>query len=241
MNFCRTPSKTPLLAPLACGALFLIGCATTHQARSVEQSGFLRDYSRFEQGGTGFFKAFTGKEDKALRVYVNPQTDWKQYDKIFMDPVTVWGDAGGGLMGASSEDLQTLADYLDASIREQLKSDYEFVDRPGRGVLRLRVALTEAKGTPRVLNVATTAGYGRAASMLKRVTTGTHAFVGAASVEGEILDSLSDERLFAAVDRRAGAKTLKGALSKWNDVQEALDWWSARLKEKLAELRTEKA
>ena len=55
--------------------------------------------------------------------------------------------------------------------------------------------------------------------------------VGSATVELEAQDSITGERLAAAIDERAGTKVLfaKRAYTEWGDVQAALDYWSQRL------------
>jgi hypothetical protein len=58
----------------------LSGCGATHQARSVKESGFL---------GDAYSKMSEGKSDEALRIYRNPNADWKSYDKVMIYPVTV--------------------------------------------------------------------------------------------------------------------------------------------------------
>jgi hypothetical protein len=72
---------------------------------------------------------------------------------------------------------------------------------------------------------------------VKKVATGTAAFVGKAGVEAEIQDSMSEERLAAAVDRQVGQKRLEGVTNTWDDVNQAFDYWSERLRMRLAELR----
>jgi hypothetical protein len=42
-----------------CGAFFLTGCATSEQARSVEKSGFLGDYSQLKKGGGKHYEGST--------------------------------------------------------------------------------------------------------------------------------------------------------------------------------------
>jgi len=209
---------------LAAALLVLAACAATEQAREPEPSGFL----------TGKF--YAGKEGQPLLVYVKPDAQWRRYDKILIDPVTIWCESG--LVDVPPEEAQALADQLETSLRRELAKDYTLVERPGPGVMRLRAAITEAKGARRVLNVASTVGPTmRLLSSAKRLATGTHAFVGHAGIEGELLDSMTNERLAAAIDRRAGAKTLSGATSKWDDVQQAFDYWADRLRTRLAELR----
>jgi hypothetical protein len=207
-------------------AVALGGCAATQQARKVEPSGFLGNYAQLQEGGEG----------EAKLVYIDRTANWAGYDKMMIDPVTIWYDADAS--NVPKEEAQVLADYLDASLRHHLKQDYALVDRPGPGVLRLRVAMTEAQGAKTALNlVSTVVPQLRALSTVKKIATGTHAFVGRAGVEAEILDSMSNRRLAAAVDRRVGGKTIKGATSTWDDVQKAFDYWSERIQTRLAELR----
>ena len=160
------------------------------------------------------------------------------YDKVVIDPVTLWTESESKV---SPEDQQLLADYLDASLRHHLEQDYQIVDRPEAGALRLRVAITDAKGARVVANTVS-----KIIPQLRLLTTvgglaaDTAVLVGRVGVEAEILDSLTDERLAAAVDRRAGTKALRGGLSTWADVENAFDFWSERLRTRLAELRAGK-
>ena len=41
----------------------------------------------------------------------------------------------------------------------------------------------------------------------------------------------------AGVDRRIGAKSVSGMMSKWSDVEEAYDYWVDRLRLRLAKAR----
>jgi Protein of unknown function (DUF3313) len=109
------------------------------------------------------------------------------------------------------------------AIGTALARDYRLVDKPGAGVLRLRVAITEAEGSTVPLDVASTViPQMRALSTVKRVATGTAAFVGKAGVEAEIEDSMTEQRLAAAVDRQVGQKRLQGVTNTWDDVNEAV-------------------
>ena len=59
--------------------------------------------------------------------------------------------------------------------------------------------------------------------------------MGEAGIEGEILDSLSQVRLSAAVDSRAGGR--RGGASEWSDVENAFNFWAEQLRKRLAERR----
>jgi uncharacterized protein DUF3313 len=204
----------------------LAGCATTRQTRSVEKSGFLGDYSDLREGGAG----------EAQLVYIKPGVRWATYDKVTIDPVTLW--TSESIEKVPPEDQQLLADYLDASLREELGKDYKIVDRPEAGALRVRVAITDAKGARMLANtVSKVVPQLRLLTTVGGLATDTQVLVGRVGVEAEVLDAVTNERLGAAVDRRAGTKALRGGISTWADVQNAFDFWAQKLRTRLAELR----
>jgi hypothetical protein len=202
------------------------GCALTRQTRSVEKSGFLGDYSNLREGESG----------EAQLVYIKPEVRWAAYDKVVIEPVTLWTNES--IENVPLEDQQLLADYLDASLRNELAKDYKIVDRPEAGALTVRVAITDAKGARAVANtVSKVIPQLRLLTTVGGLATDTQVLVGRAGIEAEVLDSVTHERLGAAVDRRAGTKALRGGVSTWADVQNSFDYWSEKLRTRLAELR----
>jgi Protein of unknown function (DUF3313) len=109
----------------------------------VEQSGFLGDYSQFEEG----------EGNEALLYSINPNVDWASYSEIMLDPVTVWKDEQ--TKDVAPEDLQKLADFLYAKLYEELSKDYTMADQPGLGVMRAAVAITEAEASAPVMDTIT--------------------------------------------------------------------------------------
>jgi hypothetical protein len=152
-------------------------------------------------------------------VYRNPRANFAAYNKVLLDPVTVWVRPDSALKDLRPEDRQHLADDLYTKVKTALAQDYTFVDRPGPGVMRLRVAITEATQRYVALDtVSTVVPQMRVISEIKSLATGTQSFVGKASVEAELKDAQTGEVLFAAVDRQAGGKTLEKGTSSWSDV-----------------------
>ena len=205
----------------------VVGCGITDQAGKVDTSGFLGDYSQLEPGADG----------QALLVYRNPKADFSKYKKVLVDPIAVWRDAESSEEEeVSTEDMERLANYLHRVIVDRLASDYEIVTQSGPGTLRIRGAITEAERSSVPLDtVSTIEPFTRIATEVTRLATGTHLFVGKAGVEGEITDSVTGERLLAAVDRRAGEKVFRGSQSSWSDVKDAFDFWALRLRDRLRE------
>ena len=221
-------NRVPSLLLVGVVALALAACATTSQTGKARPAGFLKDYSQLAPG----------EGEQAQLVYVRPGAPFADYDAILVDPVTVWRSEGREIAAVSDEDLKQLVDRFEKVLREELEKDWQLVSRPGPRVMRLRVALTETRGAPVVMNVVSSVvPQARLFSNLKKLATGTHAFVGSASVEGELLDSLSNVRLFAAVDERAGTKVVRDGVGTWSDAENAFGFWAERLRERLAELR----
>ena len=138
----------------------------------------------------------------------------------------------------SDEDAQQLTDYFYVQLHEQLSQDYQIVENPGPGVMRLRAAITEAKGAKVTGNAVTTViPQFKLLSTASGLATDTRGFVGEAAVEVEITDSVTDARLAAAVDERAGTKAYRAGLKEWSHVKRAYEYWAERIRERLAELR----
>lgn len=208
----------------------LMGCTSTHQARTATPSGFLGDYSQLREG----------REGEALLVYIDPRVDFRNYDKVMIDPVRIYATQNSALAKLPRADLQRLVNYLDATLRDSLKLDYKVVTTPGPGVMRLRVAITEARAANVVLDIVSSVlPVSLALSEVKNIATGSHSAVGSVGAECEGLDSQTGTRLFAAVDARVGQKfTGKGdKLEKWRTAEDAFDYWGKRLEARLAAAR----
>jgi hypothetical protein len=224
----RTRS-TILFAAVLVLACMLAACAT-YQARKTSTTTFLGDYSMLKEGGDG----------RALLYYINPEADFKAYKAIMMDPVKLYASGKHEMDKLTPEDRQIILNYADAAIREQLGKDYTLVTKAGPGVLHLRVAITEAEDANVTLDtISTIVPVGLALGGLAALATGEWAFTGSAGLEVEMLDSMSGQRLAAAVDRRTGSKVTGNAdkFSDWRTVQNALDYWANQLRTRLAEER----
>lgn len=206
-------------------------CATTQQANDVVTSGFLGDYSILREGAG---------DNEALRRYVNPIADWKNYTKVMIDPVQLWMGKSSSLRFIPREERIRLTTLLLGKIRDGLLADYRIVREPGPHVMRISVALTEAKSSDTALDtISSILPTGYVVSGTKSLATGTGTFVGAASVEAKITDAEIGTLLAAAVDRRGGAKTLSGVTSEWDDVEESFQYWASLLRYRLCQWRGE--
>jgi hypothetical protein len=218
-----------LFAVLALLALFaLLACTTGDPVRGVAPAGFLKDYSELHRG--------VGEHE--LLVFIDPRANFSHYDRAMLDPITIWQAEDTGLGDVPREQLQHLTDFLEAALRGQIAQAFELVDRPGSDTLRIRVAISQAPRSQRVMDVVSRRpAPTRSLSNPGELATGTRHLVDAAALEVEILDSLSDQRMLAAVDERAGSRSLRGSTHAWSDVYEAFDYWADVLRTRLAVLR----
>jgi hypothetical protein len=225
----RTPRNAIYKALISMGFLVLVcamvACSATRGRRKgeVPQSGFLRDYSQLEK-----------LEDwPAREAYFNPNAQWSRYDSIHIDSVTLWG-TDESIDKLSAEDRQMLTDTLYTALHEELGQYFNLSDHPGTNTISLRAALTQGKGAKAVMRGITSIHPG---TLLLGAAVGlsldTANSVGSATMEAELLDSATNERLAAVVDQRAGTKVFfliapKRTFTKWGDIKAIGSYWAKR-------------
>ncbi len=222
--------KNGLFVGIVCVFLSTAGMAapiTTHQSLDVETSGFLKDYSALKPG----------EEGEAHLLFINADANFRKYKKILMDPIAVYAiKDSDNLEKIPQDELRNIVNYLDAAVRDRLEDDYRFVSKPGPDVMRLRIAVTDAKGANVLVNTTSSVTpVGLAVSGVKKLSTGASTGVGRATIEVEIVDAQTGERLAAAVDERVGTKL--SSFKKWQGVKDAFDYWAKKLDNRLKELR----
>ena len=205
--------------------LCFFGCASSEQASKVDTTGFLRDYSILRPGGEG----------EPLLYYRNPTANWLDYDKVMVDPVTIWRGEDSKLGNIPPRDLQRLSRLLKVKTIEAVRAEgLAVVQEPGPRVMRIRVALTEAEQASRAMHAMTSVVP---LPSVSKMATGTRAFVGVAGIEGEVSDSVTGEVLMAGVDRRGGGRELSDVRNPWSHVEKAFQYWSDRFRQRLCEER----
>lgn len=212
-------------ALLIASVIMLAGCAASGM-KSVETTGFLGDYSQLKPGG----------EDRAALFYVKPGVDLKKYNKIMFERIVVMLSDQAESKELDPAMLKELTDYYELALFNAVKDGYEVVDQPGADVLRVRVAITGLKPSKPVANtMSTIIPVGMIAAGATKAVSGENLGTGEASTEFELLDSLSGQRLAAAVDRRQGGKSM--FRGKWEDTKQAFDFWAKRFRARLDEAR----
>jgi hypothetical protein len=202
---------------------------TVHPTKSREVSGFLGDYS-------GLYPA---AENGDLLVYVKEKGILNKYDKFIVDPVAVQLLPEAQDRNLDPGDLSVLAyDCRQALVDELQKSGrYKVVKDPGPGVLHLRAALTDVQPARAKTNAAVKGGALAASAALAPGASLAmpRLSVGRASIEAEMSDSQSGERMIAVVTSKQGRRFFSGlrGVKKWGDVEAAFKYWARAFRERL--------
>ncbi len=191
------------------------GCASTENRPPTRFSGFLPDYD-----------AMSASADGEFLVWQRPDLSLAKYRSIFLEPAEVWlTEETPTDVGMAT--IANLVGYADRSAREALGARFALAPSPGPGVLRLRWALTELRGAnPYLTPIAHVVPYAGLANEAVNLLAGERPFVGGVTVEAEVLDGATGERLISAVDRRVGTNAVTNLVTTWGDVKDAFDYWA---------------
>jgi hypothetical protein len=201
--------RTSLLMALAIIVLAMqYGCGP----KGPQVTGFLSNYSRLE-----------AISDTSLR-YINHRNTLGNYSKFIIDPVDVHFHSKAKGTDISSKELAELRQYMYAVIHNVILDHYSIVRKPGPGVARIRIAITDIEKSSPVLN---------AVPHTKLVGAG----LGGASMEGEVVDSVTGEQIAAVIHSQKGKRLSLKGLSKWGDAQAIMYGWAQSFKERLDEAR----
>jgi hypothetical protein len=189
--------------------LFLGGCQSTNN-KELETTGFLDDYSQLQ----------ADPDESLALLYVNPSWKRENYDRILLEPLVVEFSESADPEKFDEKDIQQLRTSFQEILLEELDGDFLFVLEPGPKTLRMRVAITDAKPQAGFINFLSTLALKIPLDM------------GSASMEAELTDSLSGERLLAIIDQRTGARMKilgkEKDMARWGHASEAFKHWAKR-------------
>ena len=210
----KTRYKVLMALTIAALVGTFMGCATQQKQGP---SGFLGEYPVFEAGAEGVDKR-----------YLKEGVDFSKYNKVMMDEVVFYFKSGADYKGIQPSEIQELNEEFNKAFIEKLGGAYPLTDSPGPDVMRVRVAITNLEpSSPVSGTMSTVIPIGLAASLIKKGTTGEYLGIGSATMEAEFLDSMSNERIAAAIDKAPGGKFDVGKLSP---AKSAFRFWAKRLK-----------
>jgi len=178
--------------------------------KKIATVGFLSDYSKLQK-----------ESDSSLR-YVK-EGAVSQYSGFMIDPVkVVYAENAKSKDKLTDQQIKDLTSYTNMKIREAVqKAGKAVVYQPGPGVARIRIALTDMEKASAVSAIpqASLLGVG----------------IGGASMEAEVVDSVTGEQIGAAVDSGKGSHIPFTNLGDWSSAKHVIDGWAARFQKRLEE------
>jgi len=183
--------------------VLISGCATP-----AAKTGFLKDYSKLEPD----------PDIDGRHRYINPNMNAGEYSKFIVDPVVLSLSETGKERDIDQEDLNEQVTFFHQKIVEELEKDYRVVSSPGKGVARVRVAITDVEKTNPLLNI-------------HPGTKLTGAGLGGAGMEAELVDSVTGQTIAAAIDNQEGSRmSLLAGVQWFGHAQAVMENWADDLK-----------
>jgi hypothetical protein len=209
----------------------IVGGGTKQMAVDTSEVGrFLPQPELLTPGGPG----------RADLVYLNPKVPLSNFNKVMIDPVTIWAGPNSDLNSVPADQKRALANAAHAEIYNALKGHCEMVQKASPGTIQFRFALVDTKEPNAVINtVATYAPYASSAYSLASFAfnKGVGYFSGTATGEGFATDAMNGTLLWQAVDKRGGTTAVAAnTLDNWRDVRHVFEAWGILLRERLQQL-----
>ena len=187
-------------------------------------SGFLEDYSSLEPD----------KDRKGAMIYRKPGVALANYSKLILAPIEIWIAPDSKYKGVKPDELKALADTLRDAIISELEPTYPVVSRPGPDVLGLRIAITNVQMRKAKKRLVSFTPIGLAVTGAKALA-GKNISLVDATIEVEMLDSTTGERLGVLIDRQSDTakkkkKKKKKKKTSWDDIEETLKFYAERFR-----------
>jgi hypothetical protein len=184
-----------------------------------KHSGFMDDYPTFE----------ADKDRKGAKIYRKPGVSLKNYTKIAIAPIEIWIAPDSKYKGVNPDDLKALADTFRAAIVEELEPAYPVVSKTGEGVLVLRIAITDVFTKKKKRGLLGYTPIGFVTKGVKDLTVGPAVSLADAVIEAEMIDSQTNERIGALIDRQSASMKKKKDTS-WDKIESTLKFYAKRFR-----------
>jgi hypothetical protein len=196
--------KTMIRSGLRVGVVTCV-VALAYVSAAVAQdrdSGFLRDYTRLE----------AGKDSKGvpIRNWVSPRFTPANYNALLLEPIVFYPEPQAGEKVSAAE-LQRMLAYANEAHKQAVSKRFTLVDRPGPGVVRLRLAFTSVATKEEGLKPYQLVPLAFVATMASRAATGGAPQRALIIVEAEATDSTTGELLGLRVRVGTGERLAREA------------------------------
>ncbi len=201
--------KTSVLMVAVIGMMLIqCGCGSVGA-----KTGFLSDYSRLS------------KESNSSLRYIN-EGALARYSNFIVNRVEVHFHNKAKSKGKLTQQQMTdLTNYMHAMIVKAVEdSGNRVVYQPGPDVARIRAALTDITKS----NVM---------ALIPQAKLIAGAGIGGASMEAEVVDSMTGEQIGAVIESKEGSRFPFANLGKWDAAKQVINDWAERFQKRLVKVR----
>lgn len=159
--------------------------------------------------------------------WIKPGVNPSNYQKVIIEPITIFISPDSDYKGMDANDLKTIADGFNETVAKVFAPEIAVTDKAGPGTLYLRAALTNVKLEKKKRGLL---GY----TPVGIVVTAARDLVGArisltnAVLEVETIDSVSGERLGVLIDK--APEEASSEKPSWDAIDKTFSFYAARLK-----------
>jgi len=201
--------------------LLFISSILSSPLSAAQNSGFLDDYSGLK----------SDPDRAGAMVYRKPGVSLGAYDKIVISPIEIFYHPDTKYKGVSPDEMKVLADSFAGILTNELEPDYPVVNSTGKGVLIVRLAITNFKMKKKKRSLLGYLPIGAAITALKDIA-GKRITLSDATIEAELLDGESGERLGILVDSLSDTVSKKDKPT-WESLSNALTFYAKRFRSRL--------
>lgn len=188
-------------------------------------SGFLDDYPQM----------LPDAQRPGATVYRNPAKPLKGYDKVSIDPIQIMYSPDSKYKGIEPKELAAITGAFEEALAADLEPAYPVVGTSGEGVLRLRIAITNVSAEKKKKSILNFTPLGLAVGAAKSLSgVAPNVNLTEATVEAELLDGATDERIAVVVEPLLSGKA-KGEKLTWDKIGGVLDAYGQRLRARMDE------
>lgn len=216
-----------IVASLCLAGAGLAGCSS-NTVQPDQYSGFLKDYSRLQEG--------TSPSGGTVMRWVDPKLDLARYTKVYIEPSQFYPRPQPTERIPAST-LQGITRYYDQALKRELGRSMTLAEGPGPGTVVVRPAITavssktEGLKAYEVIPVALVAAAVSTASGIRDQETEI-------ATEAAFLDG-GNNQVLAQVVRKGAGKPLDNSSQVLvpDDVKAVLDGWAADLHQSYLKLK----
>lgn len=209
---------------------------TRMTAASLALSGALIGMPLVGQAQTSGFidnlPAMQPDPDRAdATIWQSPDFRRSDYAKVVLEPVTLFIDPDSEYKGLNADELKRLADGFRKTVTQVLQPDIPVVDTAGKDVLHVRAALTDVRVRKKKPGPLSFTPIGMIVTAVEDAAG--RVSVQKATLEVELLDSMTGKRLGVSVDHAPGKEKPDEEAVSWGQIKGTLEFYARRLKQRL--------